>query len=160
MEFRCLSYLSKFSDWTLHKRAWATLTKQLPPPYHGLQKDWKESSIRNLSLERCSVPMPGLPISSNSPFSLEFCCLVFGHTVQPCHFLSVEELWGEGGVEDGPSLPTLLSCISGQWDVFTHDNFTVVITVTNGHPGITGRFSSVRWWQWNRGCGQVSLKSH
>lgn len=47
-------------------------------------------------------------------------------------------------VEDGPSLPMLLSYISGQQDVFfflfTHGNFTLVITATNGHPDITGRF--------------------
>lgn len=43
-------------------------------------------------------------------------------------------------MEDGPSLPMLLSGISGQWDVFTHDSFTVVVTITNGHPGITGWF--------------------
>lgn len=50
------------------QRAWVTLTKQLPPPYHSLQKDWKESSIRGLSLKRCSVPMPGFPISPHSLF--------------------------------------------------------------------------------------------
>lgn len=63
----CLIWTSSVTEHAA-QRAWVTLTKQLPPPYHGLQKDWKESSIRDLSLERCSVPMPGLPISPNSLF--------------------------------------------------------------------------------------------
>lgn len=43
-------------------------------------------------------------------------------------------------MEDAPSLPVLLSHVPGQWDVVTQGIAAVVLTVTNGHLGITGGF--------------------
>lgn len=96
------------------QRAWVTLTKQLPPPYHGLQKDWKESSIRGLSLKRCSVPMPGLPISPNS-----LC-----HQGSSALFLVTQDslatswVWRGSGVWRMGPFAHAVFCISGQWDVW------------------------------------------
>lgn len=100
----CLIWTSSATEHAA-QRVWVTLTKQLPPPYHGLQKDWKESSIRDLSFERCSVPMPGLPISPNSLFHQGS----FAFVLATQDSLATSWVWrsheGKGGVEDGPLCP-------------------------------------------------------
>lgn len=75
------------------QRVWVTLTKQLPLLI-TVSKDWKESSIRGLSLKRCSVPMPGYQ-SALTPF--------FTRVLLPCFWshrtaLPLPEC---GGVERG-----------------------------------------------------------
>lgn len=106
MEFRCLSYLNKFSDWT-------RCTKEREQPWQSncrllitVSKRTEKNQASETYLLR-DAQRPCLAYrSALTPFSLEFFCLVFGHTVQPCHFLRVEEWRGEGGC--------------GGWALFAH----------------------------------------
>lgn len=135
MEFRCLSYLNKFSDWTCCTKSVSNPDKATASPYHGLQKTEKnQASEAYLSRD---VQCPCLAYQSAlTPFFTRVLCLVFGHTGQPCHFLSVEESRGEVWCGGWAPLPMLFACISGHGMA---DNVTIVITVTNGHPGSTER---------------------